>query len=210
MMFGRSKRGELFGEALRAFWQFKSFPFTAVTKSLGREIYGGQALSSKIGGVVHMAVMGTLLGMLANAAKDVAKDRAPRSWSDPATMAAGFIKGGGGGLLGDFLFGEANRFGISSIVASEAGPLFGTIDQMFSIKDRLFEGKDVAASVFRLARDNAPFVNLFYSRAALDYLFLWQWEEALNPGFLRRWERRVKQQTGQTFLVSPAKVAGGR
>lgn len=210
MMYGRSKRGELFGEALRAFWQFKSFPFTAMTKSVGREIYGQQALSSQIGGLVHMAVMGTLLGMLANAAKDVAHNKTPRAWNDPATILAGFLKGGGGGLLGDFLFGEANRFGMSSVVASEAGPLFGTLDQLFGIKDRLFEGKDVAASVFRLARDNAPFVNLFYVRRALDQMFLWQWEEAMNPGFLRRWERRVKQQTGQTFLVSPAAVARGQ
>ena len=209
-MFGRSKRGDLFGEALRAFWQFKSFPMTAVSKTLGREIYGQQSLSSQVGGLVHVAVMGTLLGMLANAAKDFTKDKTPRDWNDPATIAAGFIKGGGGGLLGDFLFGESNRFGMSSVVASTAGPLFGTLDQIFNLKDRLFEGKDMGASLFRLARDNTPFINLFYTRAALDYLFGWQVEEALNPGFLHRWERRIKQQTGQTFLIPPSQVVNGR
>ena len=47
-------------------------------------------------------------------------------------------------------------------------------------------------------------MNLFYTRIALDYLFLYQIQEALSPGFLRRFERTVEKQNNQKFLVRPS------
>ena len=53
--------------------------------------------------------------------------------------------------------------------------------------------------------NNTPYANLFYTRAAADYLFLYSVQEALNPGALRRMERRIEKENGQTFLLSPSR-----
>jgi hypothetical protein len=53
---------------------------------------------------------------------------------------------------------------------------------------------------------NTPFMNLFYTRIVLDYLILYQIQEALDPGSLRRMERRVEREQGQEFLLAPSEV----
>ncbi|MNO05529.1 hypothetical protein D3C81_2269540 [compost metagenome] len=56
----------------------------------------------------------------------------------------------------------------------------------------------------RYAIGQTPFMNLFYTRAALDHLFLYSVQESLNPGALRRMERRIEQENGQSFLLAPS------
>lgn len=212
MMFGSTRPGSAIGEAVRAFWQFKPFAATTITKSLGRELYGGQTRWAMAGGLIHMAVMGTLFGMTANALKDMTKFREPRPWDDPRTWLAGLVQGGGAGLMGDFLFGEANRFG-GGPLESLAGPAMGTAGDLVRTvwqarQDALDGGRfghNLAANLFGLAKNNTPFLNLFYSRMALDYLFLWQVQEAISPGYQRRLERRIRQQNDQAFWLSPAR-----
>ena len=48
---------------------------------------------------------------------------------------------------------------------------------------------------------NTPFINLFYTRAALDILFLNELREAAKPGYLRRQETNLKKDRGHTFAV---------
>jgi hypothetical protein len=45
-------------------------------------------------------------------------------------------------------------------------------------------------------------MNLFYTRAALDYLIIYRIQEALNPGFLRRMEQRAERDNGQTYWLA--------
>lgn len=49
-----------------------------------------------------------------------------------------------------------------------------------------------------------PFVNLYYTRIAADYLIFHSLQESVNPGYLERSERRMRQQTGQTYWLSPS------
>jgi hypothetical protein len=55
-----------------------------------------------------------------------------------------------------------------------------------------------SADFLNFAINNTPFVNLFYTRPALDYLFLNALREATSPGFLKRQERRRFKDYGQT------------
>lgn len=64
--------------------------------------------------------------------------------------------------------------------------------------------KTVAFDALRLAVNNTPFANLFYTRVVADYLFLYDVQEALAPGTLRRMEQRVQRENDQTFLFSPS------
>ena len=119
---------------------------------------------------------------------------------------AAFLQGGGAGIYGDFIFGEMrNRFG-GGVLNTVAGPVFGTAEDIMDIYGRVKAGDDAAAKAFRVAVNNTPFLNMFYTRMALDYLLLYNIQEQLNPGYLRRMERRIEKENGQTFLIKPSEV----
>ncbi|EKT4522802.1 hypothetical protein QEM13_002045 [Pseudomonas putida] len=216
--------GTVPGDLLRFITQFKSFPAAYMQKTLGRELYGRgytptalgksfrggrdliQALRNGNGerlALAQLILWTTAFGYLSMASKDVAKGREPRPADDPKTWLAAMVQGGGLGIFGDYLFGEANRFG-NTALESAAGPTLGTAADLVNLWARAKEGDDTAATALRLAQNNTPFMNLFYTRIALDHLFLFSVQEALNPGSLRRTEERIRTENGQEFLIRPS------
>lgn len=208
--------GTVFGEAARFFWQFKAFPVAVLQKSVGREIYGrgsntlGEALRNGNGemqGLAQLFLWTTLFGYGGMTAKDLAKGRTPRDPLDPRTMVAAALQGGALGIYGDFLFGEMkNRFG-NNPLTTIAGPTAGAANDLLDLFGRVKAGEDPGIQAWRVLLNNTPFINLFYTRAALDYLILYQIQEALSPGYLRRLERRVREQNEQEFLIPPSQAA---
>jgi len=216
--------GTVAGELLRFVGQFKAFPVAVLQKSIGRELYGRgykpSAYGANVGrelmqsmrsgngeklGVAQLMLWTTLFGYGAMALKDIVKGREPRPVDDPKTWVAAMLQGGALGLYGDFLFGEANRFG-GGLTQSLSGPTLGLIDGGYDLFARMRDGDDAAAASFRFAIQNTPFANLFYTRTAMDYLFLHSVQEALNPGALRRMERRIEKENAQQFLLRPSQT----
>lgn len=208
-----TQRGTALGEALRLVMQFKSFPVAVVQRVVGREIYGRgsdtlmQALRSGNGEMVGMAQLIltlTSMGYISMVAKDLFKGREPRYPDDAEEFgkifAAAALQGGALGIYGDFFFGEfKNRYG-GSFTTSLLGPTAGSVDQVADLMGRIIEGDDAAAKSFNTAVNHLPFQNLFYTRAALDYLILDRAKEALNPGHKRRMEQRLKREQDQELL----------
>ena len=110
------------------------------------------------------------------------------------------------GIYGDFLFAKYNRMG-GTLTGSMAGPVANLIDTTADLWTRIRTGDDVAATAFNAAVQNTPFMSLFYVRTALNYLVLYKIQEALNPGFLRRMEKRAERENGQTYYLPPTSVA---
>lgn len=206
------------GEAMRAFMQFKTFPLTHFSRSVMREVSRD---GFDVAGVAHLIVGTTALGYLAMTLKQLAAGRNPRDPQTPGdylrTVMAALAQGGGLGIYGDFMFGEANRFGDGPF-ATELGPTFGTAENLAELLQGLRDGGideasgemvkgHQASDWLQFAKANAPFLNLFYTRAALDYLVFYRLQEMMNPGYLERMEARVKQQQNQTFWLSPSAVA---
>ncbi|OYW94847.1 MAG: hypothetical protein B7Z23_03045 [Pseudomonadales bacterium 32-61-5] len=209
-----TKPGTVPGELLRFIGQFKSFSIAVVQSVLGREVYGrgydtlGEYLRKGHGDMLGLAYMVGLYGVLgygAMAAKDMLKGREPRDPTDYRTVLAALAQGGGLGLYGDFLFGEYSRMG-RTFTASLAGPVLGNLDIATDLWTRLRNGDDLAAASFNALLQNTPFANLFWLRPVLNYLILYHIQEALNPGFLRRMEKRIERENGQTFLLPPSQV----
>lgn len=216
--------GTVAGELLRFVGQFKAFPVAILQKSFGRELYGRgytpsayaegagreliQALRSGNGeklGVAQLLVWTTLFGYGAMTAKDLLKGREPRPADDAKTWVAAMLQGGALGIYGDFIFGEANRFG-GGLIGSLAGPTAGAVEGLADVLYRVRDGDDAAAAAVRFGIQQTPFLNLFYTRAALDYLVLYSVQEALNPGSLRRMERRIEKENGQSYLLAPSQT----
>jgi hypothetical protein len=206
--------GTFWGEAARFISQFKGFPTALTRQVFGREVYGRGygSLSEylKYGkgdmlGLAQMILMMTAFGYIAMSAKDLLKGKTPRDPENVQTWVAAMLQGGALGIYGDFLLGQSNRFG-RNIIDTLAGPTFGVIGDLDELRQRAMRGDDVAASAFRILIANTPFMNLFYSRIVLDYLVLYQIQEALNPGYLRRMERQVEREQGQEFLLAPSEA----
>lgn len=207
-------RGTLKGEAFRFMMQFKAFPITFHTKVLSRELGGygpRQALLQGKGealGFTALIAGTTILGMGAMQMKEILKGRSPRdpfgeNWR--STWTAAFLQGGGAGIFGDFLFGEYNRFG-RSLTDTLAGPTIGTVGDLAELFARFRAGDDFGGKLVRVLQSNTPFVNLFYTKLAMDYLIVYHLQEALNPGYLRRMERRIERENDQTFLLRPSEA----
>ena len=210
--------GTAAGEGIRFLGQFKSFGVTALTKSVGRQMYGYGAKSMKeqmqrgLGanmGIVNSIVGTTVLGYFVMQLKELAKGREMRPAS-PETFLAAAMQGGGLGIYGDFLFGEANRYG-GGTLETIAGPGIGTASQVIDLLQKtrgVVTGGDVdlGGDTVRLLKGNVPFANLFYTKEAMNYLVWYQLQETINPGYLRRMERRSKTQNDQTYWLPPSSI----
>jgi hypothetical protein len=214
-----SRPGTWTGEFFRFAMQFKSFAAAFTQRILGREIYGrgydGDSLwgalrngNGEMKGLARLLVTTTLMGYASMSLKDLAKGKTPRDPTESPggaakVFASAMLQGGGLGIYGDFLFGQASRMG-SGTIESLAGPVISTAGRVIDLYHKALAGDDVAARAVNEALNNTPFANLFYTRAAMNHLFLYELQETLNPGYLRRMERQVEKENAQTFLVRPS------
>ena len=210
--------GTAAGEAIRTMGQFKSFGITAVSKVYGRHVYGYGAkdlreqLQRGVGAnmaLINTIVGTTVLGYFVMQLKELVKGRELRP-NSKETLLAAMLQGGGAGIYGDFLFGEANRYG-GGMLATVAGPgattIFDFADNVAKTRDAVLGGDvDARSDWLRLIKSNLPFGNVFYTKPVLDYLIWYQLQETINPGYLRRMERRVERENDQTFFIPPSSI----
>jgi len=209
MVWG-SRPGTFMGETLRFLTQFKSFPIAYYQRILREQRWQRAAdtnYSQKLLGLTHFASAAVAFGYISMTAKDFARGKEFRDPRKPETWFAAAVQSGGAGIFGDFLFGKVNRVG-SSFLETMAGPTAGTLGKAIGLGGQLVRGdiEDVGADTARMAVDNTPFVNLWYTRMALDYAMLFHVREMLSPGTLRRTERRMQKEYGQEYFIKPSSV----
>ncbi|HBC5610244.1 TPA: hypothetical protein KEV05_004440 [Klebsiella oxytoca] len=159
-------------------------------------------------GLAQLALWMTFFGYLSMQTKLMLKGQTPRP-ADAKTFLAAAAQGGGLGIFGDFLFGEANRFGAGPVL-SMVGPVASSSDQLVSLFQKARSGDAKAGDFFRFTVDHTPFINLFWSRPILNYLFLNQLQESLSPGSLHRYEQNIRKNQGNDFLIPPSQFMLGR
>lgn len=212
ILYRGTQSGDALNLALRLLLQFKQFPTAMLTRAWGAEIYGGGSRMGKLAGLTELIVVSTFFGILTNVLNDIIKGQDPTSrWRNKpiGSLASAFVRGGGGSIYGDFLLGEFSRHGHT---ASQAliGPTFGQLDQILEIYSDLTHMKArtaTAALATRFARNNAPFMNMVYTKTGFDFLLYYKLLEAINPGYLRRMEQTMKQKSGIEFWLRPSQVS---
>ena len=201
-------RGTVLGEAIRMIMQLKGFPITYITKGLTR-----QKAHAGYYGVAKMMVGSTVMGYLSICLKDVLRGREPREVFlgngdfNTKLLQQAFLQGGGAGIYGDFIFNEYNRYG-RSFQETLLGPTAGAIDDTAKIFGKFASGDLPTQKLTKLALENTPYINLFYTKLALDYLFLHDLQELAKPGFLRKMEHRINKDFEQDFFISPQSTSG--
>jgi hypothetical protein len=209
MTGGAMDAGTPGGEFWRSAGQFSSFAITFTMNLLRasqqriREV-GVSKAGAEIAG---LSVALTTIGTLSIWAYDLANGRTPSDPSDPRTWGRGFLKAGGGTVIGDFLVkgANANRFG-GSLAESMGGPTVGKVGDAWRAAGDMEAGR-YGSAMKRMSR-MLPGQNIWYLRLALERLIfdnLQRWmdgDRAAEKSF-RRKEKRAKDETGSDYLVPP-------
>ncbi|HBV7338349.1 TPA: hypothetical protein MD501_000750 [Klebsiella variicola] len=220
--------GTVAGEAIRFAGQYKSFTASFMQNVLGREVFGrgytpaglGESKTTSLAnallrngkgafvGAANLFVWATLFGYISMQSKLMLKGQTPRP-ADAKTFLAAASQGGGLGILGDFMFGEVNRMGAGP-VTSLMGPAASNADAIITLLQQTTRGAADLGDWYRTALDNTPFLNVFWLRTAMNGLILNRIQDALDPGSLERYQRRVEREQGNEFLIPPSQFMLGK
>jgi hypothetical protein len=200
--------GTPMGEALRFVGQFKAFPIAFLQKALGRdvEMFRANKTAAEAWGIANLIVGATLFGYISMTVADLLKGKGPKDPTDKDTWFAAMARGGGLGIYGDFLFNKTKTAG--DLLATAAGPTISESVKLFqAFKYGLNGEKDSALrQAYKSITGNIPFLNLFYTKVAFDYMIGYQMLETLSPGYLKKMEKQMKKDTGQEFLLTKPSV----
>ena len=158
------------------------------------------------------------IGYAVKSAKDILKGREPLDPRDPDNIYkiayVGVTQSGFGGLAADFLINDVRKYGYG-LADLLGGPTISTAQDVFAVGGATAavlrgdeEIGEIGESLWKVIRNNTPYVNFWASRTAFDYMIDYQVREMLNPGSLTRMQNRFTRENNQNFWpgFSPAEV----
>jgi len=189
------------GMAAKLFWQFRSFGVAMVMKNYPRVKEMGMPAA------MHLIPM-VGLGYAAKSAKDLLKGKEPVDpFLDPETFGktvlSSVLQSGFGGVMGDLSVNDYRKYG-SSLPEVLGGPTVSSFQDLASLYSALVRGEDPAAEAWNVIKRNAPYGNYVLTGTLMDYFVNYEIQEGLNPGYLKRMERRALKNNNQEYLVSPS------
>jgi hypothetical protein len=214
---GDTRPGTVSGEIIRSFAMYKNFGVTVFNTHILRGL-NQPTLRGKGSYYADLMISTTLMGALALQMKEMAKGRDPRPMEGPEFWGAAMMQGGGLGIFGDFLFSNVNRFG-GGLGETIAGPVAGLLNDGLKLTignvAQAVQGKDtnVASEAISFAARYTPGSSLWYSRLALERVFVDQAKKWVDPDAaskMRRLETRYRNQYGQNYWWRPGKTTPER
>jgi hypothetical protein len=198
-----TRAGTVEGEMLRFIGQFKSFSVGMLSKVLPRLMETGST-HTKITAVANLFVGGTILGYTSMVLKSIAAGKTPPSPERPDTWVQAMSAGGGAGLYADFILNDYSRHG-ETLAESIAGPVLGKSQRLVrttykALNDLAKEGEGDGNDIVGAGKSLIPFINLFYTKSALDYFIFKGLQEFFEPGSLAKTEENLYNRTGQEYL----------
>lgn len=207
MMFG-TQSGTAAGELLRSVFLFKSFSFSMMMKHWARAAAMPTGTSTAAY-VARLLVTGTIMGALATQLRDVAAGKNPANIAEPRFWGESFLRGGGLGFYGDFLYDELTSHD-TSLIPALMGPLATQTEELWNVtgaaafKHARGETTDEGAKLLRFAKENVPFLNMWYTQAAFDHLIWNEMQEAASPGYLERMQQKAYLTRGTSWWWDPS------
>jgi hypothetical protein len=202
-----TKKGSLGGELWRSAMLFKSFAFSMMTKHWARASSMPTTLG-KWGYMSRLIVAGTVMSAIGIQVRNLIYGKDPENMLSPKFWAQAILRGGGLGFYGDFLYDELNEHD-NTLIPALGGPLFTAAEDVWNVTGKaLFEslkGKrvDEGAKLIRFAKSNIPFLNMWYTQAAMDHILWNSMQDAANPGYLERMQQKAYAQRGTTWYWNP-------
>ena len=222
--WGGQQAGTGVGELARLTMQFKSFPISMISRHWRRVLDskpgldGSPAMANKAAYTAALLVTGTALGAIAFQTKQMVQGKDPVDMTTPKFWTRAIAQGGGAGFLGDIVLGDTtqDRGQLDSVGRLMAGPSFGSLADIYELTkgnaDEALAGKDthMGAEALRFARGHAPYVSLWYGKAAFDHILLHSIQENLSPGYLDRQKTKAYKDWNQGFWWQPGQATPDR
>jgi hypothetical protein len=207
------QRGTIIGEAVRSATQFKSFPMTYMMTHLMRALTQG-SMANRAYRTSQLVLTMTIAGAAMSQMQSLIAGRDPQKMDDPNFWLQSFIRGGGGGMLGDFVYSSTTR-GKEGITQYLAGPAPGAvIAATGDLAQALAGNKEVKG---KMLADHlkawTPGSSLWYTKMATDRLIFDNIQAMIDPNYrasFDRYERRMKKEFGQSFWWSPGDALPSR
>jgi hypothetical protein len=200
------KRGTARGEVAGFLGLLKSFP-VAIYQIHLRTYYREQKWGAGQLGYLPAYVVGTGgAGVLALQLGALASGKDFYDMSDPRTIMAGMLKGGGLGIMGDFLFSNINRFG-GGMADTLAGPFFGlasdTTNLTIGNTAQMLRGEDtkLTSEILEFMNDWLPGTRTWYLRLLKERLIVDQIRLEADPkarSKMRRREQKMQRNEGRS------------
>jgi len=190
--------GTAAGEAWRFVMQFKGYPVTYMMRTMGREMASNGGTFAKMQAFGVMAAQLTAAGYVTMVAQDALAGKTPPDPTKLSTFYAAAVKGGGYGLLTDYMFGE--YIPGRDPIAGALGPAAGKLSALMTIRAKAMGGEDITTDLTRFARSNIPGQNLIWFKGMIDFTLNHHLNETLSPGYMDRMEKRMEEDRGQRFF----------
>jgi hypothetical protein len=219
---GGMQRGTVSGELARSVMQFKSFPIAMISRHWRRMLEAPKVgdssapvMANRLMYAGALMVTTTALGAIAMQAKQIVAGKDPVDMTGPHAgkfWAKALAQGGGLSIVGDMLLndpGNSTADAVRGMMGTAAGPAISTVAQGTAIgienSWKAIKGKPThaAAETINLVRQNTPYVNLWYAKAALDHAGMHALQENLSPGYLGKMQQRAAQDWGQEMWWKP-------
>lgn len=203
--------GSVAGEILRILGVFKSFTIGLTQRTLGRFVYGHGADNlyqafvegkGDIRGMVEFMLNSLALGYVSYASSSLAKGLNVPSVENPRTWTQAALAGGGLGIYTDLLLNQYNTYG-RTFVDSFVGPVGNTVDDLAAIMSSITHAQNPTAATLKLLKKQTPFLNLPYTKLALDHLILNALSERVSPGSLERYQTLMENENNQGYWWAP-------
>lgn len=211
------KRGNVLAELIHSGTQFKSFGIAAVLNMWTRTMFGRGDISGAQYFLRTVTLM-TLGGMLAEQMIQIRDGKDPLPF-DEALLGRGFVRGGGGGLLGDILHqGWSNDRG-NTLMGFATGPTVGGfLDPLIGLtmtnagQAARDKETNVGRESWRFLKSAVPGSNAWYGKLALQRMLLDDLDELIDPdvGQARRRQWRTAADQGSDFWWAPGEDSPDR
>lgn len=236
---GAMPRGTVNGEAIRAFWQFKSFPAAMISRHWRRLAetpqglqgapagFGAQtargATFNRLAGFGAMVVSTTMLGAIVLQTKALLAGKDPMDVTPDDAHGAKFwakaaAQGGAMSFVADALLADPadgntrtweNKLGLLGPVAGAVG---GALDVGPENVRQWLQGKDthLGPEALRWINNQLPGVSLWQVRQLWQREVIDQAQEFMNPGYLGRMRQRAAKEWGASWWWAPGDLAPDR
>lgn len=207
------QRGTIIGEAVRSATQFKSFPMTFMMTHMMRSMTQGD-MANRAYRTSQLVLLTTIAGAALVQMQSIIAGRDPNDMSKPQFWVEATMRGGGLGMMGDFVYSSVSRGGegITQLVAGPGpGALIGATGDLAQTitGNKKVSGKTLAQHM----KAWTPGSSLWYSKLATDRLVFDGIQSMMDPDYrssFSRYERRMKKDFGQTFWWAPGDSAPER
>lgn len=215
-----ASRGNWAGELVRSAFLFKAFPLTMMSLH-GRRMMQQSGLPAKLSYAFTLMAMTTAGAAVYRQIWNVAAmGRDPEDMTQAGFWTRSAFDGGGLGIYGDFIKSSENRFGggfggtaVGPLLGSTMGNLTSTVvgNSMADLDSDPDTESQWTRDLTNLAIREAPGLSLWYTRLAMDRLFIDWVREQTDPNYGRKisaaYDRAAKEDTG--FWAGPGALREG-